>query len=918
MQNPQKESRQSRETIEAITGYLLTLCLTFFFIQAHRDILISPGGFNAIKYIVYILLFAPLLAGVLNLLPLQGVLMFLGAAATLAGRFLLLQPSVPSYYWGEYLTIGGYIFFFVSSLMYLTGKHQGSRGARFPIAMFTAGFISAALLHLTLRMADKVQSNGIILFLIVVGAITLILVSVFPSGTTSSSEGAGSKKRRSIVAGFSIFLIAVPIHYIFQWMLKPELFSGVADVSYRASVIGVKAALCAAIAAAVGFAVSRTIKRFATILCILSVFAMFVFGFLFKLPPGAISLILIVCALAVIAFSLTPILIFFSQRIVPCRALFLGLGTAATTYATFGLYIHLLEHHAPLLHWAMAGFLAVGLILIAAAGREVFMPSGERVSAGSPKMGAAIAIIVALCLLIYNGTPQQRDISGAGRKVLASLYTWYGTPGKPLGEFGMETFIRPAAETTWQLDGSTAENLTTTVKELMRGMQPFIVLSAKSDGADKNRIVLSSEAPTEGFNLNSRYYFIFRAQFAGGDADVEFFVRQNGVRYVKQLEPVATGGEYRAVFPTEFKNAAEQGANAMGFSVSCPKAGRCDFAVSELKVSRWHHWDEDYHATQINGVWYNDPPETLAAAHKANYSGQPWSEIAPYSPDGYYDSWDPTVVRSQLQLMEKAGIDLIMIMHPGDIRIVEMILDTLEELNSPLQIVYWHEYGFDAPTSGENFIKRFGSHPRFFKINGKPVWIVGSTGLQEKPYKVYERDFARLHRETNAFMIGDQYSPPKEEMMSILDGHYYYDTTGLYRARWGATNIKVAQPDGHFVTGYGDMDILFRSIANIVHARNQIYIATIIPGFDNVSVHGFERTPLYDGRPGTIVERHDGLTYAETWKAAIRSGADWACIVSWNELHEGTEIEPTKEDGVYYIKETARWAEIFRSGKDMP
>jgi hypothetical protein len=341
-------------------------------------------------------------------------------------------------------------------------------------------------------------------------------------------------------------------------------------------------------------------------------------------------------------------------------------------------------------------------------------------------------------------------------------------------------------------------------------------------------------------------------------------------------------------------------------------------AVSDLKVSRWKHWDEDYHAAKINGVWHNDPPETLAAAHKAHYGGRPWTEIAPYSPDGYYDSWDPTVVRSQLQLMQKAGIDIVMIMHPHSPDIVQIILDTLDDLKSPLQIVYYDGYGSDSPASGEAILKRFGSHPRYFKINGHPVWIVGPTGLLEKPHKIYEKEFAELRKETNAFMIGDEYAPPKEEMLSLLDGHYYYDTTGHYRAQWGGPKIEVAQPDGHYVTGYGNLDILFRSIAKMVHARNQLFVATVIPGLDNVSVHGFIGSPLYDGRPGTIVKRHSGATYAETWKAAIRSGADWVCIVSWNELHEGSEIEPTKEDGVFYVEDTARWAEAFRSGKETP
>ncbi len=43
--------------------------------------------------------------------------------------------------------------------------------------------------------------------------------------------------------------------------------------------------------------------------------------------------------------------------------------------------------------------------------------------------------------------------------------------------------------------------------------------------------------------------------------------------------------------------------------------------------------------------------------------------------------------------------------------------------------------------------------------------------------------------------------------------------------------------------------------------------------------------------------RRDGATYDGMWKSAIRSGADEITITSYNEWHEGTQIEPRANRG---------------------
>ena len=61
-----------------------------------------------------------------------------------------------------------------------------------------------------------------------------------------------------------------------------------------------------------------------------------------------------------------------------------------------------------------------------------------------------------------------------------------------------------------------------------------------------------------------------------------------------------------------------------------------------------------------------------------------------------------------------------------------------------------------------------------------------------------------------------------------------------------------------------------------------------------------------------LVPRRDGATYDETWETALALRPAWVVIASWNEWHEGSEIEPSKEHGDRYLQSTRWWAARLR------
>jgi hypothetical protein len=96
--------------------------------------------------------------------------------------------------------------------------------------------------------------------------------------------------------------------------------------------------------------------------------------------------------------------------------------------------------------------------------------------------------------------------------------------------------------------------------------------------------------------------------------------------------------------------------------------------------------------------------------------------------------------------------------------------------------------------------------------------------------------------------------------------------------------------------------------------------------------------PGYDAKRGSgdlaVKPRRHGRTYDAMWRAAISSGADSITITSFNEWHEGTQIEPAiprrrdtyrylSYDGAWglhgaaaeisYLTRTRYWSDVFRS-----
>lgn len=83
-----------------------------------------------------------------------------------------------------------------------------------------------------------------------------------------------------------------------------------------------------------------------------------------------------------------------------------------------------------------------------------------------------------------------------------------------------------------------------------------------------------------------------------------------------------------------------------------------------------------------------------------------------------------------------------------------------------------------------------------------------------------------------------------------------------------------------------------------INANGLRFVPFVMPGYDDRSLRGNDRP---------ILGRDDGQFYRESWAMAKRfmdSDIPHIALTSFNEWHEGTEIEPSRQHGTSYLDDT--------------
>jgi hypothetical protein len=318
-----------------------------------------------------------------------------------------------------------------------------------------------------------------------------------------------------------------------------------------------------------------------------------------------------------------------------------------------------------------------------------------------------------------------------------------------------------------------------------------------------------------------------------------------------------------------------------------PLEARCLLSVSKEVLAFYYPW---YGNPQVSGSWVH-----WQGVDPVNHT----IDNATHYPElGAYDSHDPAVVAQHVSWAAQSGITgfISSWWGPGSFedRSLPLLLDAARQTNLAVT-AYFEQVRGSTPTRESALadvlylLNTYGSDPAWLRADGKPVLFVysralGQIGLSDWQWVISQTD--QIYP-GGAVFIGDQIS---DAAAQVFDGVHTYNVTG------STANSTLAQIQAWAHTTYP-------AWVATAQRHDDISTLTVIPGYDDSKLN---RPP-----PRPITDRYGDATYATLWQEAIAADPDWILLTSWNEWHEGSEIEPSDENGHRELDTTAQFATTF-------
>jgi len=268
---------------------------------------------------------------------------------------------------------------------------------------------------------------------------------------------------------------------------------------------------------------------------------------------------------------------------------------------------------------------------------------------------------------------------------------------------------------------------------------------------------------------------------------------------------------------------------------------------SPIKKETWLHWRDDNH----------NPPNTWASNYIPDLGNS--SNFDPYN--RLYSSKDANIIKQQLVLMKKSGINFVISSWWGQNHFTNEALDVifnkvLSAKDNPYPevkfCIYYEKEGFaDVPKSeiinDINYIKnKYANSSYYHKIDGRPVVFVYNTksGLFTETFQQEIQKWKEIRDETGIYTV-----------LKISGGY---------------KNVE----------NYADSWHEYAPASNFKQIGN--YSAFVSPGF-------------YKWHESPRLERENFSRFENDVISLKNADVQFKLIETWNEWGEGTGIEPAQK-----------------------
>jgi glycoprotein endo-alpha-1,2-mannosidase len=316
-------------------------------------------------------------------------------------------------------------------------------------------------------------------------------------------------------------------------------------------------------------------------------------------------------------------------------------------------------------------------------------------------------------------------------------------------------------------------------------------------------------------------------------------------------------------------------------------------------------------------AWYSAPPFTPTYGHwdggDPNRPGLPANiTSASYPLLGPYSSTDPAVLRQQMAWIKAAQADVIAYSWWGVHDVTEAnapaVLDAAaaQGLHVSFQLEPYKGRTVSSMIDDIRYLYgKYGGHPAFYRVS-RPTMYGPSTAPR------------------GVFFV---YSPPQDGTLDSLRGTAddaiilaRTDDGKLYSDSDIRASLRALRADGLY--NYGAYT--YHALPKL--SSDYIVVYSAAPGFDNSRAAGVSNP--------SKVPRQDGAYYDRSWGGLAAAKPEGVAVVSFNEWHETTQIEPAKpffydnytyqdyqghygltgaDAALAYIERTAYWVSRYKA-----
>jgi len=315
-------------------------------------------------------------------------------------------------------------------------------------------------------------------------------------------------------------------------------------------------------------------------------------------------------------------------------------------------------------------------------------------------------------------------------------------------------------------------------------------------------------------------------------------------------------------------------------------------------------------------AWYGNEESDSQWIHWQDYGHQPPQDLssAYYPKLGAYSSRNLATIDQHMRWIAGANLNVLIYSwwgrdDPANAA-AKSVLDAAADYN--LKVAFMIEPYEGRTPAGvlsdiEYIHEQYGNHPAFFRFARKTAY--GASSARRAFIFLYQPDFS------------------EDELRRLSDSvHESLCDSILLLQSTDASLIDRTHADGIFAyEAVQPIMDLYPGITESVRSEDGIFIPCVSPGF-NVNRTFRNRSSLY--RP-----RAHGKTYDKWWERTLVAEPEFVAILTFNEWHEGTQIEPAIRNKKFgnrylsyehaykkrgkaaqesYLRRTARWIDLFQ------